>query len=368
MSREEEKQQQQQQQQRTRVYFDVAIGDETIGRIAFELFDDITPKTAANFRALCTGEKGFGYKDTIFHRVIKDFMIQGGDYENFNGTGGSSIYGEKFDDENFQLKHDQPFLLSMANAGPNTNGSQFFITTVKTPHLDGKHVVFGKVIAGKSVVRQVERTETGPSDKPVKDCKVIACGILTEGDPLHLADGSGDTYEDVLADEPSVDINQPETVFKAVEAIKDIGTECFKKGDIKTALKKYKKAQNYMSEYHPDDLTEEDIATYWKLQISCTLNASLMAMKLKNAQDTIKYATEALDCEQLDNKSKAKAYFRRGHGHLLGHNEEDAISDFEEAHKLEPSDSGISRALAEAKESLKKRRAKEKAAYSKFFA
>jgi peptidyl-prolyl isomerase D len=350
---------------RSKVYFDISIGDDTIGRIAFELFDDITPKTAKNFKQLCQQESG--YKGSIFHRVIKDFMIQGGDFENSDGTGGSSIYGEKFDDENFTLKHDEPFLLSMANAGPNTNGSQFFITTVKTPHLDGKHVVFGKVIAGKSIVRQIERTETATSDRPMKECKIIDCGVLNDGDPLVLDDGSGDTYEDVLSDEPSIDINKPETVFKAVESIKNIGTECFKKSDVKTALKKYVKAKGYMSEYQPYDLTEEDLATYWKLQISCGLNASLMSLKLKLAQDTIKYATEVLEAEQLDDKSKAKAYFRRGSGYLLAHNEESAIEDFQEAHNLQPTDAGISKALNESKETLKIRKNKEKAAYSKFF-
>lgn len=351
---------------RSRVFFDIAIGEETIGRIAFELFDDITPKTAENFKQLCIREPG--YKNSIFHRVIKQFMIQGGDFENFNGTGGSSIYGEKFEDENFILTHDRPFLLSMANAGKNTNGSQFFVTTVKTPHLDGKHVVFGKVIAGKSVVRQIENTATGESDRPVQDCKVINCGVLNEGDPLTLDDGSGDKYEAVLADEPSVDVNKPETVFNAVEAIKNIGTECFKKGDLSTALKKYEKAQSYMSEYHPDDLTEEDIAKYWKYNISCFLNAALMAMKLKLAQKTVLYADNALSCEQIDDKSLAKAYFRRGSGHLLGHNEEDAIADFQAALKLAPTDAAISKALTQTKASMKARKDKEKAAYSKFFA
>lgn len=350
---------------RSKVFFDISIGGKTAGRVVFELFDDITPKTTENFKQLCL--KTPGYKDSIFHRVIKDFMIQGGDYENFNGTGGSSIYGEKFDDENFELKHDEPFLLSMANAGPNTNGSQFFVTTVKTPHLDGKHVVFGKVISGKSVIRKVERTETGESDRPLKECKVINCGILNEGDPLVIDDGTGDKYEDIISDEPSVDINKPETVFEAVNNIKNIGTECFKQGKLELALDKYIKAQSYMADYNPYDLTDEDVATYWKLQISCYLNMSLMSLKLKNAQDTIKYSTEVLECEQLDDKSKAKAYFRRGSGHLIGHNEEDAIADFEEAHNLQPTDAGISKALNDAKVSLKNRKAKEKAAFSKFF-
>ncbi|XP_050463894.1 uncharacterized protein LOC126857981 isoform X1 [Cataglyphis hispanica] len=198
----------------TRVFFDIEVGGLPMGRIVFELFMDICPITCENFRALCTGEKGLGkttgkplhYKGIVFHRVVKDFMIQGGDFSIGNGTGGESIYGGTFADENFIIKHNKPFLLSMANRGRDTNGSQFFITTQPAPHLDNVHVVFGEVVSGQEIITHIEGLPVDRMSRPLQDAKVVNCGELVlkiksktkkrETKQSSSADSESDSYAD----------------------------------------------------------------------------------------------------------------------------------------------------------------------------
>lgn len=362
---------------RSRVFFDIEISHQKKGRVIFELYDDVVPKTTENFRCLCTGEKGHGksgkslsYKGSGFHRVIKGFMIQGGDFTAGNGTGGESIYGEKFEDENFELKHSKPFLLSMANAGPGTNGSQFFVTTVPTPHLDGKHVVFGEVLENKGLIREIENLIT-QADKPQKDVTIVDCGQLSGDEAMNVGkkepDSTGDTYEDFPQDQGE-EFKGPE-ILKIATELKEYGNKAFKANDLPLALAKYQKGLRYLNEY-PEALPEDPPALSKELtHIRFTLhsNSALLQIKLKSFKEAQNSADNALEVEEVSNQDRAKASYRKALALLGLKDDEEAVKSLETAQKLAPGDVAISKELGAAKKKAAEHAKKEKAAYKKFF-
>ncbi|XP_042323965.1 peptidyl-prolyl cis-trans isomerase D [Sceloporus undulatus] len=354
-----------------RVFFDVDIEGERAGRIVLELFADIVPKTAENFRALCTGEKGIGpttgkplhYKGCPFHRIIKKFMIQGGDFSHQNGTGGESIYGEKFEDENFHYKHDQPGLLSMANAGQNTNGSQFFITTVPTPHLDGKHVVFGQVIKGMGVVKLLENVEV-KGEEPSKLCIIAECGELKEGDNWGISpmDGSGDTHTD-FPEDADIDLKEVDKIVSIAEDVKNIGNTFFKSQNWAMAVKKYTKSLRYV-EASKAVAKETDAAKLNTAALTCYLNIAACKLKLSEWQDATENCTEALAIDPAN----TKALYRRAQAWEATKDYDQALADLHKAQGIAPQDKAIHIELQKVKQKIKNEKEKEKAAYAKMFA
>ncbi|TPX33914.1 hypothetical protein SmJEL517_g03386 [Synchytrium microbalum] len=349
-----------------RVFFDITIGSEDVGRIVFELYTGVVPKTAENFRALCTGEKGVGregkplhFANSTFHRIIKSFMLQGGDFTRGNGTGGESIYGEKFDDENFELKHEKAGLLSMANSGPGTNGSQFFITTVPTPHLDGKHVVFGRVIKGMAVVRKMENTPTGANDVPEMPVVIAKCGELAEGEDDGVSSNAGipDYPEDYEGD------TSESGMLSVGSTLKALGTEKFKAGDYKAALNEYMKAVRYL-----DVLPSESKQA---LLVPCLLNAAQAALKDSNWSVATDTATRVVDMQDgkatLSDDDRAKALFRRATALKERKDMEAAIDDLQMAAKIKPEDALIKRELVVVQKLVKDKKDKEKKAFAKMF-
>ncbi|TGJ78581.1 hypothetical protein E0Z10_g10183 [Xylaria hypoxylon] len=340
---------------RSRVFFDITIGKKAAGRVTFELYDDVVPKTAENFRSLCTGEKGLSksgkplsYKGSIFHR---------------------SIYGAKFEDENFELKHEKPFLLSMANAGPGTNGSQFFVTTVATPHLDGKHVVFGEVKTGKSIIRQIENLTT-QADKPQPDVTITDCGELTgpATEDAKAADPLGDTYEDFPEDQTADAPLDASKILQIASDCKEFGNKAFKAGDLLTGLEKYQKGLRYLNEDPDLEEASEDTKTKLSaLRFTLNCNSALLNLKLEAWEDAERSAASALAVSGTSDAEKGKAHYRRGLALIKLKDEDEAVKALQEARKLVPGDAAVTKELETVKKQAAARVAKEKAAYKKFF-
>ncbi|XP_077249870.1 peptidyl-prolyl cis-trans isomerase CYP40-like [Tasmannia lanceolata] len=356
-----------------RCFLDISIGGELEGRIVIELYKDVVPKTAENFRVLCTGEKGIGpktgvplhYKGACFHRVVKGFMIQGGDISARDGTGGESIYGLKFEDENFELKHERKGLLSMANSGANTNGSQFFITTTRTTHLDGKHVVFGRVIKGMGVVRSIEHTPSGEGDCPTVDVVIVDCGEIPEAgdDGILNFFKDGDTYPDW----PS-DLNEKPSELSwwmdAVESAKTFGNEHYKKQDYKTALRKYRKALRYLDIcWEKEEIDDEKSTFLRKTKSQIFTNSSACKLKLGDLKGALLDTDFAI--REID--GNVKALFRQGQVYMALNDVDSAVESFTKALELEPNDGGIKKELAAAKRKITDRRELEKKAYARMF-
>lgn len=300
-------------------------------------------------------------------------MIQGGDFTAFNGTGGESIYGEKFPDENFDLKHDRPFLLSMANSGPGTNGSQFFVTTVPTPHLDGKHVVFGEVINGKNIIRKIENLQT-QSDKPKLDVTVADCGELTGADyenaNKRIQDSTGDPYEDFTEDHQG-ELTAP-LCFQIGTELKGFGNAAFKAGDTKLGLEKYQKGLRYLNEFpEPGENDSKELGEQMKaLRFTLHSNSALLAIKNGNFTDArtwASYALQVAEAAKAKDSDKAKAYYRSAVARAALKEEDAALKDLLEAQKLAPGDAAIQNELNKVKSAIKDREAKERQAARKFF-
>lgn len=369
-------------------FLDIEIDGVPTGRIVVDLYQAAAPLATKNFINLLPD-----YKNVIFHRVLKNFVIQLGDIDfgrkgKVNaeklGTGGSckldntekseNTDGESprfFDDENLDPL-DKPFILCMANNGPNQNGSQFFITTFPQPHLSGKHTVFGNVVGGKSVVREIERVDTNKQNVPLREVVIVDCGIWTSDMPVPVYNASydprgGDIYEEYPDDDTNIDKESSESVFKALEKIKESGTLLFKAGEKKAALLKWIKCLRYVMEYFPDqDQEPEWYAKYMDIKKKLYLNMSLVCLQLKNYEKAVDYSSYLLDIQGTTTQEKAKAYFRMGSAQIERRKYKDAQRCLLEAKKL-VDDKGVEKELERANAMLEKLKQNEREKYSKFF-
>jgi len=366
------------------VYLDLSVAGDPVGRLVIRLYANVVPKTAENFRLLCVGgQRGpegnlLSYRGSVFHRIINRFMLQGGDFTAGDGSGGWAAAPDSrngnFADENFLLRHERAGLLSMANAGPDTNGSQFFVTTVNCPHLDGKHVVFGEVVRGMGIVREIEVMPTGEADRPLKEVKVEACGELPhtasfqEETGICESDGTQDVYpfhpEDLDLDWYLVANFNP--ILSIVKDIKASGNHFFLRNEWPTASRKYAKALKYISLLRESmgSTDEEQEKAIRALEIPCCLNVAAVALKRGQHELAIKECDKVLE---VDAKN-AKALFRRGQARRSLKDHELALKDLISASSLSMGDRAVLAELNALRGDIKAYRVQEKSIYSKMFA
>jgi peptidyl-prolyl isomerase D len=328
-----------QENKNTFVYLDIAIGGEHEGRIIIELFENIAPKTCKNFKALCTGEckrngKKLCYKGSIFYRVMRGFIIQGGDIDNNDGTGGESIYGQYFDDETFEIKHEEG-IVSMANSGyKNTNGSQFFIVTdYDIAEIDGQNVAFGKVVSGMDVVKSIESQRTisveSGGEKPIDDCVISDCGVWEEGmKKIGPEDGYPIFPRYYEAENPDY--------LEIAQSIKQNGNNKFCTGNYKSAVNLYKKALRYLMYYsYPSSEENEKTKLFHKLAISLHLNEAACYIKMKDYDPAITECIIVLDHPKALKGDKIKASYRKGVCFYEQQKYQDAFDSFKKASALD---------------------------------
>ncbi|XP_039433481.1 peptidyl-prolyl cis-trans isomerase D isoform X1 [Culex pipiens pallens] len=376
------------------VYFDVKIGDEKVGRLLIELRADVVPRTAENFRALCTGERGVSpltgvklhYKDTRFHRVKSLFMSQGGDISGGGGSGGESIYGKTFEDENFTLLHEDG-AVSMANHGKeHTNNSQFFITSGECPHLNGTNVVVGYVIRGIGIIGEMEKYTTEEGE-PTKEITIYDCGQIPAGGDwgINDADGTVDTlppfpkdwtkFENdftaswqfiMLKRESRSQISltrfQISEMLDQLAAIKEAGNHFYKHKQWVDACRRYKKAERYYNFFNNKIRQIEDRTRLEQFQLANSLNLAAALLKEADHENVVFACNTAL----VIDPTNAKALFRRGQAHNALKNYELAIADLRQALEQAPSDKLVMGELARARASLGDYRAQQRSALSKW--
>lgn len=354
------------------VYFDVQIGDEKVGRLLIELRADVVPRTAENFRALCTGERGISsisgvklhYKGSRFHRVKSLFMSQGGDIVSNDGSGGESIYGKTFEDENFSLLHEDG-AVSMANLGKeHTNNSQFFITSGECPHLNGTNVVVGYVIRGIGIIGEMEKYTTEEGD-PTKDIVIYDCGQIPAGGDWGINDADG--TEDTLPPFPK-DWTKFEDDFTISEmldqltAIKEAGNHFYKNKRWVDACRRYKKAERYYNFFNNKIRQIEDRTRLEQFQLANSLNLAAALIKESDFENVVFACNTALAIDPTN----AKALFRRGQAHNALKNYELAIADLRQALEQIPNDKLVQAELQRARASLGDYRAQQRSALSKW--